>query len=164
MTDLRELLLGQKEITIASSRSVNDCLHSIEILHRPGHAYQRGDTIVSLRQHGSNQYTIEISKRLRFFVIGSIVAAFGSMTSVSFTGTLEADAKGTPVLRGKVEFREWYYIGIALALLAIFISTLANPAYLLLSVIFLIFILILANWFARSDKDILLREVEYALS
>lgn len=164
MTGLVEILLGRKEITIASSRSISDCLGSLRILNRPGHAYQRVDTIASLSQLAANQYTIQVSKRRRFFAVSSGFAAFGVMTSVRFTGQLEADANGKAVLRGQVEFREWYYIGIAVAVLAMLIWSIAYPAYSLVAIVFLVFILGLANWFVRSDRDNLLREVEYAVT
>jgi hypothetical protein len=164
VTDLKEILFGQQEIKIASSRSINDCLSSIQTLHRPGRAYQKVDTIVSLSQANSKQYTLEVSKRRSFFANTTVIGVFGVMTSVSFTGNLEADAVGKALLRGRVEFREWYYIGIAVAFFAIVIALLVYPAYSLFSIIFLVFIVGLANWFVRSDKDNLLRELEYAVS
>lgn len=155
MTDLKEFLFGLKDFEMKSSKSINDCVGSIGRLHQPRKLFQLVDTIVDVNHRRADYYEVEIRKQRHFRII--------SMTSAAFRGHLEADASGKATLRGQFKFQEWYYIVIAVTLVVVLIWTATNPSYLVLSLLFLLVILIVANWFARSDKESLLNEIEYAV-
>ncbi|MCA0457422.1 MAG: hypothetical protein LCI00_25870 [Chloroflexi bacterium] len=154
MTDLKEFLFGVEALEIKSSKSMQACVDSIARMHQPRQWLQLVDTIVNLRHHYDDQYVVEVHKQRHF--------RFISMTSVAFKGNLESDASGKVTLRGQTRFQEWYYIVVGIALAVAFIWSARNPEHSVIVVLFLIVMLVVANWFARSDKAYLLNEIGYA--
>lgn len=155
MTDLKEFLLGYRQVEIESKKTPAEAAKALKTLHRPHKAFQWVDTLADINQ-ASEPYQIEILKQRHL--------QFVSLPTVVFSGVLEARPNGKSVLRGVFKFAAWYYGTIGLALLITFIWGLMNPAYGIFGLVFIIIVLIVVNWFARSDKENLSREIEYAAS
>lgn len=155
MTDIAEFLFGYRQVEIASKKTPAEAAKVLKTLHRPRKDFQDVDTIADINQ-ASEPYQIRIFKQRYFKYFG--------FPSVVFAGVLEADSKGMTVLRGQIQFALWYYGSIGLILLLASIWGLANPAYGIFALIFIMIMIFLVRRFARSDKENLSREIEYAAS